>query len=111
TKANKVIGLALIQYWEYEAIDQKAIGKLQTIFRMTQIAAKMAWEESLSNTIYISNSEFDTNDNTYDANKENILDYHPVQYENSKTGLQYLFSCGLSQQIFIQNFQLDIKDN
>ncbi|CAG8780509.1 11922_t:CDS:2, partial [Dentiscutata erythropus] len=78
---NNAVGLTLLRYWEFAAIDQKEIGKvalrlysikinsapceclffrmgwfqsprrnrlkLQTIFRMTQIAAEMAWEEHL----------------------------------------------------------------
>ncbi|CAG8666237.1 4216_t:CDS:1, partial [Racocetra fulgida] len=55
------------------------------------------------------NQEFEISTSTLAV--DDILDCHPIEHMNSKTGLQYLFSCNLSSPLFIQTLQSDIEHN
>ncbi|CAG8735842.1 11366_t:CDS:2 [Dentiscutata erythropus] len=42
---------------------------------------------------------------------QNLYNYHPAEYEDSKIDLQYLFACDLSQPSFVHILQQCVEDN
>ncbi|CAG8801801.1 16614_t:CDS:2, partial [Dentiscutata erythropus] len=73
--------------------------KLQTIFRMTQVVAEMAWEDHLNNTKEVRK--------TVIAN--HITSSNDTEHQESKIKLRYFFTYTLSQPLFVRTLQQDVE--
>ncbi|CAG8816707.1 3563_t:CDS:2, partial [Cetraspora pellucida] len=121
---KNIIGLTLLQYWKFAAIDQKEIeehldnaekihktvtvnriidsnnSKTATIYCEPQLESSFVQRNETDNPIAL-----DLTENMHIP----ILD--DTELEGSKIELQYLFKHALSQPSFVRTLQQDIENN